>query len=97
MAVVHRWILFRGFSIKIAIKFDLARLRLAVVARWPLPQVWLYSQTCVQQLPLELKKVAVVKRWSLFTVYSYYISSGEDGDVVGLGLPFSTESEKESE
>ncbi len=24
-------------------------------------------------------------------------SSGEDGDVVGLGLPFSTESEKESE
>jgi hypothetical protein len=24
-------------------------------------------------------------------------SSGKDGDVVGLGLPFSTESEKESE
>jgi hypothetical protein len=36
VAVVHRWLLFRGFSIKIAIKFDLAGLRLAVVGRWPL-------------------------------------------------------------
>jgi hypothetical protein len=36
VAVVHKWLLFRGFSIKIAIEFDLARLRLAVVGRWPL-------------------------------------------------------------
>jgi hypothetical protein len=36
MTVVHRWLLFRGFSIKIAIKFDLAGLRLAVVGKWPL-------------------------------------------------------------
>jgi hypothetical protein len=36
VAVVHRWPLFRGFLIKIAIEFDLVRLRLAVVGRWPL-------------------------------------------------------------
>ena len=37
LAVVDtRWPLVRGFSIKIAIEFDLARLRLAVVGRWPL-------------------------------------------------------------
>jgi hypothetical protein len=36
VAVVHRWPLFRGFSIKIAIKFDSARLRLATVGRWSL-------------------------------------------------------------
>ncbi len=36
VAVVLRWLLFRGFSIKIGIKFDLAGLRLAVVSRWPL-------------------------------------------------------------
>jgi hypothetical protein len=34
-AVVHRWPLIRGFSIKIAIKFDLDGLRLAVVGSWP--------------------------------------------------------------
>jgi hypothetical protein len=31
VAVVDRWPLFRGFSIKVAIKFNLAVLRLAVV------------------------------------------------------------------
>jgi hypothetical protein len=36
VAVVHRWPLFRGFSNKIPIKFDLAGLRLAAVGRWPL-------------------------------------------------------------
>ncbi len=34
MAVVHKWLLFRGFSIKIAIKFDWAGLRVAIVGRW---------------------------------------------------------------
>ena len=39
---------------------------------------------------------------NVFINYYYQIllgskSSGKDGDVVGLGLPFSTESEKESE
>jgi hypothetical protein len=29
-----------------------------------------YSQTCVQRLPLGLKKMAVVQRWLLFTVSS---------------------------
>jgi hypothetical protein len=32
------------------------------------------SQTCVQQPPLGLKKVAVVKRWLLLTVCSYKIA-----------------------
>ncbi len=36
MAVVCRWPLLRGVLIKIAIEFDLAGLRLAVVGRWPL-------------------------------------------------------------
>ena len=36
VTVVQRWPLFRGFSIKIAIKFDFAGLRLAVVGRWAL-------------------------------------------------------------
>jgi hypothetical protein len=36
VAVLHRWLLFRRFSIKSAFKFDLAGLRLAVVGRWPL-------------------------------------------------------------
>jgi hypothetical protein len=36
LAVVDRWPLKRGFSIKIAIEFDLAGLRLAVVGSWPL-------------------------------------------------------------
>ncbi len=36
LAVVDRWPLLIGFSIKIAIEFDLAGLRLAVVGRWPL-------------------------------------------------------------
>ena len=36
VAVVHRWSLCRGFSIKIGIKISLARLSLAVVERWPL-------------------------------------------------------------
>jgi hypothetical protein len=36
LAVVLRWLLFRGFSIKVAMEFDLAVLRLAVVGRWPL-------------------------------------------------------------
>ena len=34
LAVVDWWPLFRGFSIKIAIEFDLAELRLAFVGRW---------------------------------------------------------------
>jgi hypothetical protein len=34
VAVVQRWPLFRGYSIKIAIEFDSAGLRLAVVGRW---------------------------------------------------------------
>jgi hypothetical protein len=34
LAVVDRWPWFRGFSIKNAIEFDLAGLRLAVVGRW---------------------------------------------------------------
>ena len=36
VAAVHRWALFRGFSIKIDIEFYLAVVRLAVVDRWPL-------------------------------------------------------------
>ncbi len=32
----HRWRLLGGFSVKIAIEFDLARLSLAVVGLWPL-------------------------------------------------------------
>jgi hypothetical protein len=36
LAVVDRWPLQRGSSIKIAIEFDLAGLRLPVVGRWPL-------------------------------------------------------------
>jgi hypothetical protein len=36
VAVVQGWPLFRVFSIKIPIKFDLAELRLAVVGRWPM-------------------------------------------------------------
>ena len=36
LAFVHRWPLLRVFSIKIAIEFDLAGLRLAVVGRWSL-------------------------------------------------------------
>ncbi len=36
VAVVYRWLLCRGFSIKIGIKTSLARLSLAVVDRWPL-------------------------------------------------------------
>jgi hypothetical protein len=32
-AVVHWWLIFRGFSIKIAIEFDLAGVRLTVVGR----------------------------------------------------------------
>jgi hypothetical protein len=39
VAVVHEWQLLRGFSTKIAIKFDLDGPRLAVVQRWPLKQV----------------------------------------------------------
>jgi len=39
VADVHRWPLFRVFSIKIAIKFDLPGLMLAFVCRWPLTQV----------------------------------------------------------
>ncbi len=35
-AFVHRCLLSRAFSIKIAIEFDLVKLRLAVVGRWPL-------------------------------------------------------------
>jgi hypothetical protein len=35
VAVVHRWLLYRGLSMKIAIEFGLAGLRLAVVDRWP--------------------------------------------------------------
>ncbi len=35
-AVVQRWPVFEGFSIKIGIKSNLAGLRLAVVDRWPL-------------------------------------------------------------
>jgi hypothetical protein len=36
VAVVHRWLLYRGFSIKIDIKISLAGLSFAVVDRWPL-------------------------------------------------------------
>jgi hypothetical protein len=36
VAVVQGWPMFRGFPIKIPIKFDLAELRLAVVGRWPM-------------------------------------------------------------
>ncbi len=36
LAIVDRWQQLRGFSIKIAIAFDLVGLRLAVVGRWPL-------------------------------------------------------------
>jgi hypothetical protein len=36
VAVVYRWVLIRGFSIIIAIKFDFVGLRLAVVGMWPL-------------------------------------------------------------
>jgi hypothetical protein len=35
VAVVHRWSLCRGFSIKIGIKISLAGPSLAVVDRWP--------------------------------------------------------------
>jgi hypothetical protein len=36
MAVVDRWLVCQGFSMKIAIYFGLARLRLAIVDRWSL-------------------------------------------------------------
>ncbi len=47
LAVVDRWPLFRGFSIKIAIVFDLAGLRLAVVGMWPLFRGGRYSEVAV--------------------------------------------------
>jgi hypothetical protein len=36
VAVVHRWLFCRGFSIKIGTKISLAGLSLAIVDRWPL-------------------------------------------------------------
>ncbi len=42
VAVLHRWLLCKGFSIKIGLKISLAELILAVVDRWPLTQVWLH-------------------------------------------------------
>ncbi len=39
----------------------------------------------------------IVGSATLFAQQIKGLSSGKDGDVVGLGLPFSTESEKESE
>jgi hypothetical protein len=57
-------------------------------------QIWIWKDLyhIVHTNPANFQKIQPV-----FTNPHESSSSGEDGDVVGLGLPFSTESEKESE
>jgi hypothetical protein len=47
VAVVQRWPVFGGLSIKIGIKISLAGLRLAVVDRWPLFRGGHYSEVAL--------------------------------------------------
>ena len=65
--------------------------------------VWVWSKVITLSGFYFLQSyIQLVYLVNVFINYYYQIllgskSSGKDGDVVGLGLPFSTESEKESE